>query len=93
MSATPAALRAYYLWHTNDGLRPEPIAGLLRDPPLKVNTVVSYILDAITSERLPYDKARLGGEILPLLDAKLVGGRYRYLARACAADESQGAAS
>ncbi|GJN75319.1 Werner syndrome helicase [Purpureocillium lilacinum] len=93
VSATPAALRAYYLWHTNDGLRPEPIAGLLRDPPLKVNTVVSYILDAITSERLPYDKARLGGEILPLLDAKLVGGRYRYLARACAADESRGAAS
>ncbi|KAL3957611.1 hypothetical protein ACCO45_008189 [Purpureocillium lilacinum] len=93
VSATPAALRAYYLWHANDGLRPEPIAGLLRDPPLKVNTVVSYILDAITSERLPYDKARLGGEILPLLDAKLVGGRYRYLARACAADESRGAAS
>ncbi|KAJ6438495.1 Werner syndrome helicase [Purpureocillium lavendulum] len=73
VSATPAALRAYYLWHANDGLRPGPIAGLLRDPPLKA----------------PFDKARLGGEILPLLDAKLVSGRYRYLARACAAEESQ----
>ncbi|POR39580.1 Werner syndrome ATP-dependent helicase [Tolypocladium paradoxum] len=83
VSAAPAALRAYYIWHTNEDLEPESIAKLLRDPPLQVNTVVSYILDAIIAEKMPYGKARLKAEVIPHLHPKLVSGRYRYLARAC----------
>lgn len=83
VSASPAALRAYYIWHTNEDLVPESIAKLLRDPPLQINTVVSYILDAITAEKMPYSKARLEAEVIPHLHPRLVSGRYRYLAKAC----------
>ncbi|KND93412.1 Werner syndrome ATP-dependent helicase [Tolypocladium ophioglossoides CBS 100239] len=83
VSASPAALRAYYIWHANEDLAPESVAKLLRDPPLQINTVVSYILDAITAEKMPYGKARLKAEVIPHLHPNLVSGRYRYLARAC----------
>ena len=84
VSAGPAALRAYYIWHGNADLAPLAIGQLLRDPPLKTNTVVSYILDAIVKERMPYDKMRLKADVLPLLDQKVaVGSRYGALVRSC----------
>lgn len=62
--ARPSALRAYYIWHNNDDLEPRSIAKLLRDPPLQTNTVVSYILDCLVKEKLPYDSVRLTAELL-----------------------------
>lgn len=62
--ARPSALRAYYIWHNNEDLEPRDIAHLLRDPPLQTNTVVSYILDCLVKEKLPYDAARLTTELL-----------------------------
>ncbi|KAF5539657.1 werner syndrome helicase [Fusarium mexicanum] len=59
-----SSLRTYYMWYDNQDLTPEAVATLLRTPPLKTNTVVSYILDAIVSEGLPYSKARLRTEVL-----------------------------
>ncbi|KAM0342272.1 hypothetical protein ACHAPU_009677 [Fusarium lateritium] len=75
-----SALRSYFIWHDNKTLRPETIASLLRNPPLKTNTVVSYILEAILIEKLPYSKARLRTEVLSYLapEARL-GTRYRAL--------------
>jgi hypothetical protein len=82
--ARPTALRAYYIWHDNTNLKPEEIAKICRDPPLKTNTVVSYILDAIVSEELPHDKGRLKSEVLHWLDQNaIVGGRYEVLAKSC----------
>lgn len=82
--AQPAALRAYYMWRTNSDLKPDGIAAVLRDPPLRTNTVVSYILDAIVMEKMPYDKARLKEEVFPLLDQRVkVGSRYGALVRNC----------
>ena len=83
VSASPAALRAYYIWHTNEDLKPDSVAKLLRDPPLQINTVVSYILDAITAEKMPYGKPRLKAELIHHLHPKLVSGRYRHLVKAC----------
>ncbi|KAI0875000.1 ribonuclease H-like protein [Hypoxylon argillaceum] len=51
-------LRAYYLWHGYD-LPLTTIAQLLRDPPLKTNTVAGYILSAVQLEKLPVDPNRL----------------------------------
>lgn len=84
VSAQPAALRTYYMWHTNSDLNIKDIAAVLRDPPLKTNTVVSYILNAIVVEKMPYDKVRLKGEVFPLLDQRVkVGSRYGALVRNC----------
>ncbi|KHO01524.1 Ribonuclease H-like protein [Metarhizium album ARSEF 1941] len=85
VSAAPASLRAYFVWHSNADLNPEAIARLLRDPPLKTNTVVSYILDAIVSETMAYDKRRLKSEVLSLLDQSVMkaGSRYGALMTCC----------
>ncbi|KAK9437105.1 Ribonuclease H-like protein [Metarhizium brunneum] len=85
VSAPLTSLRAYFVWHSNLDLNPEAVAQLLRDPPLKTNTVVSYILEAIVSEKMTYDKGRLKSEVLPLLDqrAMKVGSRYGALVRSC----------
>jgi exonuclease 3'-5' domain-containing protein 2 len=82
ISVGPSSLRAYYIWHANTDLQPEAVAKLLRDPPLKTNTVVTYILDAIVAEKLPYDKSRLNQEVLCLLQPKALGlPKYRSLAQ------------
>jgi hypothetical protein len=84
IKTTPSSLRAYYIWHSNADLTPESIAKLLRDPPLKTNTVTGYILNAISAENLPYSKSRLKDEVLASLPADAVTtGRYRSLAEAC----------
>ncbi|KFY88392.1 hypothetical protein V500_06391 [Pseudogymnoascus sp. VKM F-4518 (FW-2643)] len=49
-TAAPAALRAYHIWSSHENLSIEQIAGLLRDPPLKIGTVRGYILEALRVE-------------------------------------------
>lgn len=56
--ATPAHLRAYYLWHECDNDVPV-IADILRDPPLSLGTVVGYICTAICEENLPRDMVKV----------------------------------
>lgn len=81
-----SSLRAYYLWHRNPDLGPADVAALLRDPPLQTATVVNYILEGIRlagRDVLPFDGRRLKGEVLGLVPAELLAGRYKRLARAC----------
>ncbi|KAF2157135.1 ribonuclease H-like protein [Myriangium duriaei CBS 260.36] len=78
-TARPAAIRAYALWHQHD-LAPEEVAQLLRDPPLKVATINSYIIEAVALDRqLPFDLGRLRAvfESLP----GVVAVRFKSLAR------------
>ncbi len=51
-------LRAYALWHEQQH-DIATVASFLRDPPLKLGTVVSYVLEALRRERLPFDATRL----------------------------------
>jgi hypothetical protein len=44
---------------------------------------VSYILDAIRLERMPYDATRLQSEVLSLIPKETVEKRYKTLAKAC----------
>jgi hypothetical protein len=83
LKAPPAALRAYRIWHTNLDVTPEVLAGILRNPPLQTATTVSYILDAIRLERMPYDATRLQSEILSLIPRETAEKRYKTLAKAC----------
>ncbi|EFX04191.1 3 -5 exonuclease helicase [Grosmannia clavigera kw1407] len=79
----PSSLRAYHLWHRDETLDPVAVASLLREPPLLTATVVSYILDAVRHEDLPYDRARLREELLGQLPVGVVMLRYRQLAKTC----------
>ncbi|OAA54299.1 3 -5 exonuclease helicase [Niveomyces insectorum RCEF 264] len=81
--ARPSSLRAYHLWHEQDGMGPVEVARLLREPPLQTSTVVGYILDALRLEGLPYHKTRLRMELLAQLPPHVVLMRYAGLARAC----------
>lgn len=82
--ARPAALRAYYIWHSNDDLKPGAIAKLLRDPPLQTNTVTSYIIEAVSVEKLPYDKQRMKDELLSLIEpSSLTISKYQTLVQDC----------
>ncbi|KAL8648586.1 MAG: hypothetical protein Q9226_005930 [Calogaya cf. arnoldii] len=71
--ATPASLRAYFLFH-HHALSVADIASLLRDPPLLHATVASYILEAARIDRLELQRERieLCLEVLP------ESGRVRY---------------
>ena len=75
--AAPSALRAYRIWRANSDLNPGDVAALLRQPPLQTNTVVSYILEAIRLEKLPFESDRLQDEVLSLLPKEALAGRYR----------------
>lgn len=87
-----AALRIYHVWHENPDLDPAAVAALaLGDPPLHVDAVYAYILDAVDAERLPYDAARLRAEVLDCAPESLLE-RYARLdgeARAAAAAAEQ----
>lgn len=83
LSTRPSALRAYFVWHDNKDLKPAAVAALLRDPPLQTNTVVTYIVDAITEEKLPFSDSRMASEVLPLLHSSAIKGRYQTLAQQC----------
>jgi exonuclease 3'-5' domain-containing protein 2 len=90
VKASPSSLRAYKLWEANNDLDPVGIAKLLRDPPLQTNTVVSYILEAIRLEKLPYLAPRLRTEILGILPKEVQQYRYEALVRATSQSDSQG---
>jgi exonuclease 3'-5' domain-containing protein 2 len=77
--AAPSAIRAYRIWYTNSGLDPQEVAKLLRQPPLQTNTVVSYILETIKLEKLPFDNIRLRDEVLGLLPREVLTGRYKCI--------------
>ncbi len=81
--SAPAALRAYRIWRENNDLDPVAIAKLLREPPLQTSTVVSYILETIKLDRLPYNKVRLRNEVLDLLPKEILEMRYRTLVKEC----------
>ena len=83
VKAPAASLRAYHIWHHNEGLDPHAIAKLLRTPPLQTSTVVNYILEAVRLEKLPYDPARLQAEVFSLLPKEMLASRYKVLASAC----------
>lgn len=80
--APTRAIRAYRIWYENKTLDPEGVAKLLREPPLKTNTVVNYILEAIRCEKLPFEKPRIWDEVLSSLPEEVLSGRYRSLAEA-----------
>jgi hypothetical protein len=56
--ATVPHLRAYYLWH-HRRLSPTEISACLKEPPLAHSTVSSYILQAVSLEKLECDEPRL----------------------------------
>ncbi|KEY69889.1 hypothetical protein S7711_06444 [Stachybotrys chartarum IBT 7711] len=94
ISASPSSLRAYYIWHANDNLDPGSIAKLLRTPPLKTNTVVTYILDAIVSEKLPYNKKRVGQELLSTLQPRTMSSsKYQFLVQDCQSHRTEAPAA
>ncbi|KAL8997168.1 MAG: hypothetical protein Q9169_003495 [Polycauliona sp. 2 TL-2023] len=76
--ATPAFLRAYFLFH-HHALSITDIASLLRQPPLQNTTVASYILEAARLDGLELQRERVG-LCLELLPEK-GKGRYRWLRR------------
>ena len=76
--ATSPHLRAYHLWHSQE-LSLDDIASHIRDPPLSHSTVISYILQAISLERLEYDKAMMR-DVLMELPPSLRKGRWRSIA-------------
>lgn len=79
--AALSQLRAYYMWH-EQGLEPQLIAKLLRDPPLKTTTVVGYILTAVQLEKLPMDTERLRMEVGDQLTERVLGAKWRAIIRA-----------
>jgi len=70
-------IRAYHLWH-HQHLPLDVVATHLRDPPLAQSTVASYILQAVTLEKLEYRSDELK-EVLRGLPIGLRMGRWRYL--------------
>ena len=54
----PTSIRAYALWH-HQGLDLGKVAETMRQPPLALSTVASYVLEVVRSENLPSDTERL----------------------------------
>ncbi|KAF3770894.1 ribonuclease H-like protein [Cryphonectria parasitica EP155] len=73
---TPAALKAYFIWHANKGLNCEDVARMLRDPPLQTSTVASYILSSVQSEKLPYDNERMKTEVAGHMHDSVIRSRF-----------------
>ena len=76
-----AHLRAYHLWH-HQRHECKDVASLLRDPPLSVTTVASYVLQTVAEgkERLDYDsldRARI--EVVLGLLPSSVRGKYGWV--------------
>ena len=76
LRAGNSSLRAYHLWH-QQGFDCLAVASLLRDPPLSVQTVANYVVQAVHDEDLPYDRRRLreAMDILP----RVVHWRYQKI--------------
>ncbi|PVI00376.1 hypothetical protein DM02DRAFT_672011 [Periconia macrospinosa] len=75
--ATVSHLRAYHMWHVQQ-LPVDAIGRLLRDPPLAQSTVESYIMQAVSLERLEFDKDRLR-DVLTGMPKGLRYGRWKAL--------------
>jgi hypothetical protein len=76
--ATIPHLRAYHLWHTQH-LSLDAIASHLRDPPLSHNTVTGYVMQAVTLERLEYDKEAMRA-LMMSLPVGMRKGRFKWMA-------------
>ncbi|KAH7077271.1 hypothetical protein FB567DRAFT_146937 [Paraphoma chrysanthemicola] len=76
--ATVPHLRAYHLWHRQN-LPLNDIASHLRDPPLSHSTVAGYVLQAVTLERLDYDKETMR-EVMLGMPTALRKGRWKWMA-------------
>lgn len=76
--ATIPHLRAYHLWY-HQKLSVDDIASHLREPPLSISTVTSYILQAVSLEGLEYDKKSLN-EVMKSMSPGLRNGRWKWLA-------------
>lgn len=76
LKAQPAALRAYYIWHTNEDLDCASLAKILRDPPLQTSSVAGYIMSSVHMEKLPYDKVRIKNDVMTRMPAELARKRY-----------------
>ncbi|CAN8095591.1 unnamed protein product [Discula destructiva] len=74
--ASPSALRAYHIWHTDQELDCVSIAKILRNPPLQTSSVASYILASVQMERLPYDKVRMKTDVLASMPEGLARKRF-----------------
>ena len=77
--ATIPPLRAYHLWH-HQRIPLDAVGAHLRSPPLAQSTVSSYIIQAITLEKLGYREADLVALMLTL-PANLRLSRYGWLSR------------
>ena len=72
-----ATLRAYHLWHEQQ-FSCQEVAKVLREPPLSVHTVASYVMQALNEERdmldghVEKERVKAVMELLP----KSVWGRY-----------------
>jgi hypothetical protein len=66
-------IRAYALWQVQ-GLELQQVAEAMRQPPLALSTVASYVLDVVKAESLPYESGRLQ-EALDVLPSV---AHYRY---------------
>lgn len=76
--ATVPHLRVYHMWH-HQHLSLLEIARQVRDPPMASSTVASYILQAITLERMEYDVLAVR-ELLMGMPEALRRGKWRGLA-------------
>lgn len=76
--ATPALLRAYFLFHHHQ-LTISDIASLLRSPPLQHSTVAGYVLEATRLEVLEIERGRVE-ECLKHV-GEVGRGRYRGLVK------------
>ena len=76
LQATHVQLRAYALWHAQR-LDCKQVAAALREPPLSLQTVATYVLEAVRHEGFEVEGERLRGvvEVLP----GSVRGRYKRL--------------
>jgi hypothetical protein len=76
--ATIPHLRAYHLWY-HQNLPLDDIARHLRDPPLSHSTVTGYILQAVSLERLEYDRDAMR-DVMMGMPTALRKGRWRWMA-------------
>lgn len=76
--ATVPHLRAYHLWY-HQNLSLDYVASHLRDPPLSHSTVTGYILQAVSLERLEYDRDSMR-DMMMALPVGLRKGRWKWIA-------------
>jgi hypothetical protein len=82
---TAASLRAYAVWYEGEKTV-EETAAMLRDPPLQTSTVVSYILEAVRLEKLPYREKQLKA-VLDHLPPEVLATRYKSIQKSLEAEE------